>query len=119
MTNRVSVKSGGGDLGLGTIDQEQVHNPAAARQERSEGERQQLVGVRPEAQHLDPALVLPDRLPDAAGDGVRQLPRHRVHKHQEEKRQPVEVPGVDDSGKGGGDPLIGQAQSEVTAGYAE
>ena len=80
MIRSVSVKFAVVTSGVAPADQEQVDDAARGGEEGGEDERDELVRVRSQPEHLDAPLVLADRLPDAPGrraDRPTRRPRRR------------------------------------------
>ena len=91
---------GRGDADVRAADDEQVDDTAGRRQRRAHDEGQQLVPACPEAEHLDPALVLTDGLPDVARRGTDGPADDQRDGDGIAEREPVQVAGVDHADEG-------------------
>lgn len=105
---------GAGRLRGGTAGQQQVDHTTHRGERSGEDEGDQLVPVGPESEHLDPALVLLDALPDPPGRGTDGPVDHEQGEHQVADGDPVEVGGVLDAQQGGGQP-VGRCRAALLA----
>ena len=99
-------------------DQQEPHESAPGGEERREDERDELVGIRTQPDHLDAALVVSDCVPDVPGGRPDRDPGDEEHCRRVDERDPVQVLRVDDADEEVGKRIEVQGEPLVTPGQA-